>query len=223
MNRNIKLARTLIKLAKELIIADELDEKATKLQLEKLEDKLDEKSLQLFNEFKKCASVRTASNESKARMMIKDALQKSKKLTGKALKTFLLAAIAFISISCGITKAQAMDLDDTGSFRNSIGQEQSVTKTTKVKYPNLQKYQNLKTCCNILSNNMSSSKYRSQFLKAVDNYCSKNNVSNMKVNDVIKKIQKTNKNLSNAIDEADFKIEDDYGNGGIESWNDTCK
>ena len=110
MNKNIKIAKQLIKIAKDLVTQD----KGTASQLNNLQNKMPDDAKQLFKQFKEEVhrTIRTASEQSKAQAMIKQGLLKSKGLTGKALKMFLLALVTFVSLHCNIAKADVVKLDN---------------------------------------------------------------------------------------------------------------
>ena len=172
----------------------------------------------LFEEFKKEASIQTnikfASDESKAKKMIKKALEKSKSLSGTALKTFLLATIAFISLHCNIAKADVIDLDNSNTLQK-ISQNMIQNKNTVTSKDF--EGSNLNITVNHLSKFMNRQDAK-KFKESINNYINKNDISNKKVKQVIYQVMyKTN--LRNSIEDAlfDSELED------APIWNENCK
>jgi hypothetical protein len=177
MKQNIKIAKELIKLAKNLIANDIAD----KNEVEKYENKLDNEALELFEEFKKEASIQTnikfASDESKAKKMIKKALEKAKSLSGTTLKTFLLATIAFISLYCNIAKADVINLDNSNTLQKiSQSMKQNKNTVTSKDFEG----SNLNIAVNHLSKFMNRQDAK-KFKESINNYINKNDISNKKV------------------------------------------
>ena len=204
MNKNIKIAKQLIKIAQQLIE----DQKASNSQLNKLQGQMDDQTLKLFEQFKQEAEhrvIRLASGQSKAKSMIEQGILKSKSLSGKALKVFLLALVTFVSLHCSVTKADVVDLDNSGQLRQVLDYHAGNSKNEEGKKTIQAK--NLDKFIDHLCKNMKggSDKLR----KAVQSYKSQIGEDGLKgktVNDFLYQLQKKDKQVDGLIQDAFMKL-----------------
>lgn len=203
MNKNIKIAKQLIKIAQQLIE----DQKANTSQLNKLQGQMDDHTLQLFKQFKQEVHriIKTASGQSKAKGMLEQGILKSKNLSGKALKLFLLALVTFVSLHCSITKADVVDLDNSGQLRQVLnyhaGNSKNEAGEKAIQAKNLDKF------IDHLCKNMKggSDKLR----KAVQSYKSQIGEDALKgktVNDFLYQLQKKDKQVDGLIQDVFMKL-----------------